>query len=267
MQFGASIFFTEYSIAPAELAVALEERGFDSLWVAEHSHIPVNRRFTLPGTMELTKQYYDVMDPFVTLTAAAVATTRLKLATAICLLMSGGRFIFGIGGGWNAEEMENHGTVYATRFQKMREQVEAMKEIWTRDNAEYHGEIVDFGPMVSRPKPVQKPHPPIIVGGAFRHAARRAIRYGDGLLPQGPAAGSGSPEDYMPRLRQMAAEAGRDPSSLPVTIGGAPEDPELLRRYQDLGVTRVTVRMPAAKADEILPVLDRWALLIRRIGG
>ena len=204
MQFGASIFFTEYSIAPAELAVALEERGFDSLWVAEHSHIPVTRRFTLPGTMELSRQYYDVMDPFVTLTAAAVATTRLKLATAICLIIqrdtiqtaklvasidqvSGGRFIFGIGGGWNAEEMEDHGTVYATRMQKMREQVEAMKLIWTRDNAEYHGEIVDFPPMTSRPKPVQQPHPPIIVGGAFRHAARRAIRYGDGLLPQGPS--------------------------------------------------------------------------------
>jgi len=284
MQFGASIFFTEYSMSPAELAVALEERGFDSLWVAEHSHIPVTRRFTLPGNMELSQQYYDVMDPFVTLTAAAVATTRLKLATAICLIIqrdtiqtaklvasldqvSGGRFIFGIGGGWDAEEMENHGTVYATRFQKMREQIEAMKEIWTRDTAEYHGEIIDFPPMISRPKPVQKPHPPVIIGGAFRHAARRAIRYGDGLLPQGPAAGSGSPEDYMPRLRQMAEEAGRDPQSLPVTIGGAPEDPELLRRYQGLGVARVTVRLPAAKADEILPVLDRWATLIRQVGG
>jgi probable F420-dependent oxidoreductase len=284
MQFGASIFFTEYSMSPAELAVALEERGFDSLWVAEHSHIPVTRRFTLPGNMELSQQYYDVMDPFVTLTAAAVVTTRLKLATAICLIIqrdtiqtaklvasldqvSGGRFIFGIGGGWDAEEMEDHGTVYATRFQKMREQIEAMKQIWTRDTAEYHGEIIDFGPMQSWPKPVQKPHPPVIVGGAFRHAARRALRYGDGLLPQGPAAGSGSPEDFMPRLRQMAEEAGRDPQSLPVTIGGAPEDPELLRRYQGLGVARVTVRLPAAKADEIVPILDRWAALIRGIGA
>ncbi len=278
MQFGASIFFTEYSMSPAELAVALEERGFDSLWVAEHSHIPVTRRFALPGSMELTRQYYDVMDPFVTLAAAAVVTRRLKLATAICLVIqrdtsqtaksvasldqvSGGRFIFGIGGGWNAEEMEDHGTVYATRFQK------TMKVIWTQEVAEYHGEIVDFPAMIARPKPVQKPHPPVIIGGAFRHAARRAIRYGDGLLPQGPAAGSGSPEDYMPRLRQMAEEAGRDPQSLPVTFGGAPEDPELLRRYRDLGVARVTVRLPAAKADEILPVLDRWAGLIRQLGG
>src|SRR6266850_6347909 len=136
MDIGAAIFFTEYSIPPAELAVALEERGFDSLWVAEHSHIPVTRRFTLPGSMELTQQYFDVMDPFVTLTAAAVATRRLKLATAICLVIqrdtiqtaklgasvdqvSGGRFIFGIGGGWNAEEMEDHGTVFATRFKKL----------------------------------------------------------------------------------------------------------------------------------------------------
>ncbi|HEV8679705.1 MAG TPA: LLM class F420-dependent oxidoreductase [Stellaceae bacterium] len=284
MQFGASIFFTEYSIAPAALATALEERGFDSLWVAEHSHIPVTRRFTLPGAMELTRQYYDVMDPFVTLTAAAVATTRLKLATAICLVIqrdtiqtaklvasldqvSGGRVILGIGVGWNAEEMEDHGTVYATRAQKMREQVEAMKAIWTEDVAEYHGEIVDFPPMICRPKPVQRPHPPIIVGGAFRHAARRAIRYGDGLLPQGATQGSGSPEDYMPRLKRMAEEAGRDPRSLPVTIGGAPEDADVLKRYRDLGVARVTARLPAGKADEILPILDRWAGLIGQVGG
>jgi probable F420-dependent oxidoreductase len=284
MEFGAQIFFTAYSIAPAELAVALEERGFDSLWVAEHSHIPQKRRFALPGSMQLTPEYYDVMDPFVTLTAAAVATTRLKLATAICLViqrdtiqtaksvasldrLSGGRFLFGIGGGWNAEEMEDHGTVYATRFQKMREQIEAMKLIWTRDVAEYHGDIVDFPPMIARPKPVQLPHPPIIIGGAFRHAARRAIRYGDGLLPQGPAQGSGSPEDYLPQLRRMAEEAGRDPASLPVTFGNAPADAELLRRYRELGIARVTVRLPAEPADHILPILDRYAGLIRQLGA
>jgi probable F420-dependent oxidoreductase len=282
MHVGGQIFFTEYSMSPAALAVALEERGFESLWVAEHSHIPVSRRFTLPGSMELSQQYFDVMDPFVTLTAAAVATMRLRLATAICLVIqrdtiqtaksvasldrvSGGRFLFGIGGGWNAEEMENHGTVYATRFKKMREQIEAMKLIWTEDVAEYHGEIVDFPPMIARPKPVQRPHPPVIVGGAFRHAARRAIRYGDGILPQGAQAGSGSPEDYMPRLREMAAEAGRDPASLPVTIGDAPEDLAVLNRYRELGVARVTVRLPAAKADAVLPILDRWAGLVPEV--
>ena len=282
MEIGAAIFFTDYSITPTELAVALEQRGFDSLWVAEHSHIPVNRRFSLPGGMELSKQYYDVMDPFVTLSAAAAVTTRLKLATGICLVIqrdtiqtaklvasldqvSKGRFLFGIGCGWNAEEMEDHGTVYETRTLKMREQIEAMKEIWTKDQPEYHGEIVDFPPMTTSPKPVQKPHPPIIVGGAFRFAARRAIRYGDGLLPQAPSAGSGSPEEFMPRLRQMAEEAGRDPQSLSVTLGGAPEDLDLLRRNRDLGITRMTVRLPPAKSDEILPLLDRWAKLIRQL--
>jgi alkanesulfonate monooxygenase SsuD/methylene tetrahydromethanopterin reductase-like flavin-dependent oxidoreductase (luciferase family) len=124
----------------------------------------------------------------------------------------------------NAEETEDHGTVYETRTKKMREQIEAMKEIWTKDKPEFHGEVVSFPPMMAWPKPVQKPHPPIIVGGAFRLAARRAIRYGDGLLPAAPSAGSGSPEDFMPRLRQMAEEAGRDPQSLSVTLGGAPED-------------------------------------------
>ena len=284
MEIGAAIFFTDYSIRPTELAVALEERGFDSLWVAEHSHIPVNRRFSLPGGMELSKQYYDVMDPFVTLSAAAAVTTRLKLATGICLVIqrdtiqtaksvasldqvSKGRFLFGIGCGWNAEEMEDHGTVYETRALKMREQIEAMKEIWTKDQPEYHGEIVNFPPMTTWPKPVQKPHPPVIVGGAFRLAARRAIRYGDGLLPQAPSAGSGSPEEFMPRLRQMAEEAGRDPHSLSVTLGGAPEDIDLLKRNRDLGIARMTVRLPAARSDEILPVLDRWAKLIPQLAA
>jgi probable F420-dependent oxidoreductase len=282
MKIGAAIFFTDYSIAPTELAVALEQRGFDSLWVAEHSHIPVSRRFSLPGGMELSKPYYDVMDPFVTLSAAAAVTTRLKLGTAVCLVIqrdtiqtaksvasldqvSKGRFLFGIGCGWNAEEMEDHGTVYATRTLKMREQIEAMKEIWTKDQPEYHGQIVKFPPMTTWPKPVQKPHPPVIVGGAFRLAARRAIRYGDGLLPAAPSAGSGSPEEFMPRLRRMAEDAGRDPQSLSVTLGGAPEDLDLLKRNRDLGVTRMTVRLPAAKADEILPLLDRWAKLISQV--
>jgi probable F420-dependent oxidoreductase len=283
MDIGAAIFFTEYSISPTELGVALEERGFDSLWVAEHSHIPVTRRFTHPqGEAALTKEYYDVMDPFVTLSAAAAVTKRLKLGTAVCLVIqrdtiqtaksvasldrvSKGRFLFGIGCGWNAEEMEDHGAIYESRTLKMREQIEAMKEIWTKDIAEYHGQIVDFPPMMTWPKPVQQPYPPIIVGGAFRLAARRALRYGDGILPAAPSAGSGSPEEFMPRWRQMAEEAGRDPKSLSVTLGGAPEDLDLLKRNRDLGVTRMGVRLPPAKADEILPVLDRWAKLIPQL--
>src|SRR5205807_9561716 len=188
-----SICFTEYSISPTELAIALEERGLDTLWVAEHSHIPVPRRTPAPGGGELPKRYYDVMDPFVTLAAAAMATKRLKVGTGVCLVIqrdtiqtaklvasidhvSGGRFLFGIGGGWNQDEIESHGTVFTTRFKKIREQIEAMKEIWTTSEPEYHGDIVQVPKMRTWPKPVQKPHPPIIVGGAFPHSARRAIR-------------------------------------------------------------------------------------------
>jgi len=283
MEIGAAIFFTDYSMKPTDLAVALEERGFDSLWVAEHSHIPAIRRFTHPlGEAALMKQYYDVMDPFVTLSSAAAVTKRLKLGTAICLVIqrdtiqtakavasldqiSKGRFLFGIGCGWNAEEMEDHGTVYESRTLKMREQIEAMKEIWTKDKPEYHGRIVDFPPMMTWPKPVQKPHPPVIVGGAFRLAARRAIRYGDGILPAAPSAGSGSPDEFMPVWRSMAAEADRDLQSLSVTLSGAPEDLAVLRRNRDLGVTRMNVRLPPEKEDVILPILDRWAKLIPQL--
>src|SRR3954451_19111655 len=228
MEIGAAIFFTDYSITPTELAVALEERDFDSLWVAEHSHIPVSRRFSHPqGEAALTKEYFDVMDPFVTLSAAAALTTRLKLGTAVCLVIqrdtiqtaklvasldqvSNGRFLFGIGCGWNAEEMEDHGTVYKTRTLKMREQIEPMKEIWTKDKPEYHGETVHFPPMMTWPKPVQKPHPPVIIGGAFPHAARRAVRYGNGWIPHSRRPQYEDVTDYLPQFREMATEAGRD---------------------------------------------------------
>jgi probable F420-dependent oxidoreductase len=279
MEFGASIFFTDYSISPTQLAVALEERGFDSLWVAEHSHIPVPRRTPPPGGGELAKRYYDVMDPFVTLAAASAVTKTLKLATGICLVIqrdtiqtaklvasidqiSGGRFLFGIGGGWNAEEIEAHGTVFATRMLKMREQMEAMKEIWTKTTAEYNGEIVKVPSMQTWPKPTQKPHPPILVGGAYPWAARRAVRYGDGWFPN---ATSGNPEDYMPGFQKMATEAGR--GSLPVTIGGAPEDLAKLQRFRELGAVRVNVSLPAEGPDQILPILDRWAGLMRQLRG
>jgi probable F420-dependent oxidoreductase len=277
MEFGASIFFTDYSITPAELAVAMEERGFDSVWAAEHSHIPVPRRTRADS--ELGKRYYDVMDPFVTLAAAACATKRLKLATGICLVIqrdtiqtaklvasldqvSGGRFLFGIGGGWNQEEIENHGTVFATRMKKMREQIEAMKAIWTETKPAYHGELVEFDTIMTWPKPVQKPHPPVILGGAFPWAARRAIRYGDGWYPN---AASGNPEEYLPAFGKMAQEAGRDPASLPVTIGGAPDDLDKLKRFRDLGAVRANVSLMSDTRDDILPILDKWAGYIRQL--
>src|SRR6267154_999727 len=271
MKFGISMFPADYGITPGELAQAVEERGFDSLWFPEHTHIPTSRKSPWPGGPNLPDVYKQTLDPFMALTAAAVATKRIKLATGICLVverdpihlaknvatidyLSDGRFLFGIGGGWNAEEMANHGTEFASRFKKMREQIEGMKEIWTQSKPEYHGDIVDFPTMMTWPKPAQKPHPPVIVGGAFPWAARRAVRYGDGWYP---IASSGDPEEYMPRFRQMAAEAGRDPESLPATIGGSPEDPDRLKRFRDLGAARVNVSLPAEKADQILPVLDR----------
>ena len=277
MELGASIFFTDYSITPVELAVAMEERGFDSVWAAEHSHIPVPRRTRADS--ELGKRYYDVMDPFVTLTAAACATKRLKIATGICLVIqrdtiqtaklvasldqvSRGRFLFGIGGGWNQEEIENHGTVFTTRMKKMREQIEAMKAIWTETKPEYHGELVDFDTIMTWPKPAQKPHPPVILGGAFPWAARRAIRYGNGWYPN---AASGNPEEYLPAIRKMAHGVGRDPAGLPVTIGGAPDDLDKLKRFRDLGAARVNVSLMSDTRDDILPILDKWAGYIRQL--
>jgi probable F420-dependent oxidoreductase len=185
------MWFTEHSMAPSELAVALEERGFESLWASEHSHLPAT------GDSTDGKVQADVMDPFLTLTAAAMCTKTLRLGTGICLVnqrdpiqtaklvatidqLSSGRFLFGIGNGWHEEEMRNHGTVLATRHQLVQERVEAMRAIWTQERAEYHGTFVEFGPMLSNPKPVQKPYPPVIVGGSYPYAARRAVQYGDG---------------------------------------------------------------------------------------
>ena len=283
MQFGAAMFFTDYSMTAPDLAQALEARGFESMWAPEHSHIPTSRRSPFQGGGELPKQYYDVMDPFVSLGAAAAVTKRIRLGTGVCLVIqrdtiqtalavasldqvSGGRFLFGIGGGWNAEEMEDHGTVFKTRFKKMREQIEAMQAIWTNDAAEYHGDLVNFDSMISRPKPVQKPHPPVIVGGAFPHAARRALRYGDGWIPNASRTQYADVTDFLPQFREMAKEAGRDLATVPVTVWGVGEDYDRLRRYESQGVSRVVVSLPPENAAKTLPALDRWAALIRRVG-
>jgi probable F420-dependent oxidoreductase len=282
MDFGAAMFFTEYSIAAGELGQALEARGFESVWAPEHSHIPTSRMTPFPQGGELPKKYYDAMDPFVSLTAAAVTTKSLRIGTGVCLVsqrdpiqtaklvtsidqISSGRFLFGVGGGWNAEEMADHGTAFETRFKLMRERIAAMKEIWTKSEPEYHGEFVDFPPMMTWPKPVQKPHPPVIVGGAFPYAARRAIAYGDGWIPHASRPQYGDVTEFLPRFRQMAAEAGRDPTSVPVTIFGIPEDLDRLKRYRDLGVARVVVSLPSAQVDEVVPALDRLAELIRAV--
>ena len=280
MKFGASMFFTDYSMGAAELAVALEERGFDIVWAPEHSHIPLSRKsgFILGG--ELPKRYYDVMDPFVTLTAAAAATRTLKIGTGVCLVaqrdpiqtaklvasldqVSAGRFLFGIGAGWNAEEMLDHGTDFKSRFKVMRERVAAMRAIWTRSKPEYSGEFVKFPPMMTWPKPVQKPHPPVIVGGAFPYGARRAIAYGDGWMPHARRPEYGDVIKLLPDFKKLVTEAGRDPATLPITVFGVPEDKDLIKRYGDAGVARLVFNLNPAKADEVLPALDRHAGLMR----
>jgi probable F420-dependent oxidoreductase len=279
MLFGASMFYTDYSMTPAALGRALEERGFESIWSPEHSHIPVSRRSPWPGGGELPKRYYDCMDPFVALTQAAAVTTKIKLGTGVCLVnqrdpiqtakvvasldqLSGGRFLFGIGVGWNAEEMENHGTAFETRAKLVRERVEAMKAIWTKSKAEYHGEMVNFDPIYAWPKPVQKPHPPVIVGGAYPQGARRALRYGDGWIP---IAGRAPIHEAVKGFRKLAEEAGRDPASVPITAFAAAEDLDELKRLRDLGVVRVVVSLDSEKEDTVLPVLDRWTALMRQV--
>ena len=282
LKFGTSMFFTDYSMAPGELGKALEERGFESVWACEHSHIPLSRKTPFPGGGDLPKRYYDTMDPFVTLTVAAMATKTLKVGTGVCLVaqrdpiqtaklvasidqVSGGRFLFGIGNGWNQDEVENHGTVFATRHKLARERVEAMKAIWTQTKPEYHGEFVNFGPMMAWPKPVQKPHPPVIVGGAFPYSARRAIRYGEGWFPQAARGGYSEIADMIPQFRQMATAAGRDPTSIEITVWAPKQDPDLMKRYAELGVSRVVFALDSDKADKVLPVIDRLAGLLRKV--
>jgi probable F420-dependent oxidoreductase len=224
--------------------------------------------------------YYDAMDPFVTLAMAGAVTKRLKLGTGICLVVqrdpiqtakevasldvtTGGRFLLGIGGGWNEEEMNNHGTQLAGRWKLLRERIEAMKAIWTKSKPEYAGSFVKFPPMMTWPKPVQKPHPPVIVGGAFPFGARRALAYGDGWLPHARRPAYGEVLGLLPEFRKMAAAAGRPVESVPITVFGVAEDADLVKRYRDAGVARIIFNLPAAKADEVLPVLDRCAALMR----
>ncbi|MEO2167756.1 MAG: LLM class F420-dependent oxidoreductase [bacterium] len=269
---GVTIFFTDSSISPVELGRAAEERGFESLWVAEHSHIPTSRATPFPGGGELPKMYYDVMDPFVTLAAAAAVTTTLKLATGICLIpqrdpiqtaksvasldqISGGRFLFGVGGGWNVEEAASHGVDdFKLRWKLMRERIEAMKEIWTTSKAEYRGEMVQFDSIFAWPKPIQKPHPPVLVGGTFPYGARRAIRYGDGWMPINP--GKALAEQTR-EFHKMCRDADRP--ELPVTLFAAPDKSDVLERCRDAGVSRAVFMLPPAGREEILPLLDRYA--------
>ena len=280
MDFGVTMFPTDYAIRPDELAKALEERGFESYWAPEHTHIPASRNTPWPGGPDLPRDYWHTYDPFVALTIAAAATTTLKLATGICLIiqhdpltlakqiasldqLSGGRFLFGIGGGWNVEEIENHGTVFKTRFRQLREKVLAMKEIWTQDEAEFHGDFVDFDKIWAFPKPLQKPHPPIIMGGDGPTTFDRVIEFCDGWMPiQGrPSDGPDLPEKIA-ILKQRATDAGRDPASISISVFAAQPTQENISRLGEAGVERVVFSLPAADKETVLPLIDEYAKLI-----
>lgn len=267
MKFGISTFITDQGIAPAALGRALEERGFDSVFIAEHSHIPVDRKSPYPGGGELPEIYYRTLDPFVALGAVAAVTERLLVGTGVALvvqrdpihtakevatldLVSSGRAAFGVGVGWNREEMSNHGTDPATRGRLADERLAAIRELWTKEKAEFHGEFVNFDPVYSWPKPVQQPHPPIYVGGG-EAAFGRVARLGDAWL-----ANRVEPDELAPQMERLRAEAGRE---VPVTMYAAPDDPKRIEAYARLGVERLLFYLPTTPEAESLAELDRLA--------
>jgi len=279
MHFGIAMFATDYAMRPDDLARAVEERGFESLWFPEHTHIPASRQSPWPGGSELPKDYWHTHDLFVALSMAAAVTTTLKVGSGICLVverdpitlakevatldfLSRGRFLFGIGGGWNAEEMANHGTDFRQRWKVLRERIEAMKVIWREDAAAYHGETVHFDALWSWPKPAQQPHPPIYLGGHGPKALDRVVRYCDGWMPI-PLRGA-QLLDAIADLRQRARQAGRDPASIAITLYGMPADEDMIRDFAAADVTRAVFMVPAGEPETVLPLLDRYAALLAR---
>ncbi|PRX51186.1 putative F420-dependent oxidoreductase [Prauserella shujinwangii] len=274
MRFGVSTFVTDEGIRPGALARALEERGFDSLFLAEHSHIPASRQTPYPGGGEMPRVYYRTLDPFVALTAAAAASEHLLLGTGVALLvqrdvfhtakevasldlLSGGRVLFGVGVGWNREEMRDHGTDPRTRGALLDEQIQAVKALWTQEKAEFHGAHVAFDPAYAWPKPVQRPHPPVYIGGESPAALARLARYGDGWLPRAHLE-----PDEIQRVRDRLAAEGRP--GLPVSVFGAGRDEERIARWGDAGVDRVTFLLPTRPESETLRRLDELAAIAER---
>jgi probable F420-dependent oxidoreductase len=279
MHIGLTMFVTDYSIAVTELAREAEARGFESLWLPEHTHIPANRGTPYPAGGQLPEQYWHTLDPFVALSAAAAVTKKLKLGTGICLIIerdtiitardaatvdhiSGGRFLFGVGGGWNREEMQNHGTEFKTRFAKMKEQVAAVRAIWTQDEPEFHGRFVNFDKIWCWPKPVQKGGPPIVIGGISKQGMQRAADYGDGWLPIDAGRGPDGMRPHVQALRERAAKNGRDPGQVPVSVYGVRPHPETLAGYRELGVERVLFALKSEPRDAVLPRLDKLQALL-----
>jgi probable F420-dependent oxidoreductase len=277
MKYALTMFPTDDAIRPDEIARAAEERGFESLFFPEHTHIPASRKTPYPAGGDLPREYYRTHDPFVALALAAGVTKKLRLATGICLVverdpivlakevasldyLSNGRAILGIGAGWNVEEMGNHGTDFRTRWQLLRERIEAMKAMWQNEQGEYHGKFVDFDPVFSFPKPVQKPHPPILLGGHGPKALARVVRYCDGWMPISMMANL---QGEIAELRTLAQKAGRDPQSISISVFWAPPDRDTIDGYEALGIERVIFALPPAPRDEVMPLLDSHAKLVR----
>jgi probable F420-dependent oxidoreductase len=278
--FGVMMFATDYAIQPVELARATEERGLDSLFFPEHTHIPTSRRSPWPGGAELPTEYSHTHDLFVALTAAAAVTKRIKLGTGICLVIerdpillakevasldviSNGRVVLGIGGGWNAEEMENHGTDFKRRWRLLRERVLAMKEIWSKDKAEFHGEFVNFDPIWSWPKPVQPGGPPVLLGSEAKKCFERVVDYCDGWIPimrKGDQLKTG-----VDQLREEAKRAGRRFEDMQLGIFGVPPKPDLAKQLIDWGFSHLIFGLPPAKADKVMPMLDTYSEIAAKL--
>jgi probable F420-dependent oxidoreductase len=278
--FGVMMFATDYAIQPVELARATEERGLDSLFFPEHTHIPTSRKSPWPGGAELPMEYSHTHDLFVALTAAAAVTKRIKLGTGICLVIerdpilmakevasldviSGGRVVLGIGGGWNAEEMENHGTDFKRRWRLLRERVLAMKEIWSKDKAEFHGEFVNFDPIWSWPKPVQRGGPPILLGSEAKKCFERVVDFCDGWIPinrKGDQLKTG-----VQQLREEAKRAGRRFEDLQLGVFGVPPKADFAKQLLDWGFSHLIFGLPPAKADKVLPMLDSYSEIAAKL--
>ncbi len=278
MKYGVIAHCTEYTMRVDALARAAEERGFESLFLPEHTHIPVERRSPFPMGGELPQEYYHDSDPFISLMAAAMVTRNLRLGTGISLItehdpivlgktvatldmLSNGRVILGVGAGWNEEEMSNHGTPPKRRWKVLRERVEAMRLMWEQEKPEYHGEFVNFDPIHFYPKPIQKPLP-VLVGAHGYKGLRRVVRYANGWMPVEAAVRDVKKE--ISNLRNLAEQNGRAPDSFDVTMTLARADPKSLDAHREAGVNRVLLSLPVGGADVVVPKLDALARLIER---
>ena len=276
MKIGISTFVNDDSIDTVSLARAIEERGFESLVVAEHTHIPASRETPYPLGGELPSMYYRTLDPFVTLAAAAAVTSRIELFTGIALLIqrdpiitakeaasidliSGGRFVFGVGAGWNIEELRDHGTDPKTRGALLDERIEAIKALWTNEPAEYHGKYVNFDASYSRPKPVRQPHPPIFIGGDSNATVDRVIRHHAGWISNPTPV-----EALRKRIDQMRDRAGHD---VPLATFGTPPKPDYWHALEDLGYGRVALMLPTLPTDQSLRLLDDHAAMVDQYRG